>query len=178
MIFIFTGCSKTPESQENILYYNVGMDGEKISVADDQEDVVMIRKNATGYSEASVNADYKNPDMEEENTYYSKEKYELYKNLGRDEVIIGRIQGFRLLEKCESAELTGIEFYKSGGQRSAKVTVDTIATIEHATDEFYEIYELQKDAKCQRTFMLDFIYEDGDWKVSDYDYTDRTSITD
>lgn len=176
-VLMLVGCGKNQKMEEETNVYSIGMDGNRFYYDTSDEEVISITETVQGYCETFIAVDYNNQSLELENSYYSKERYELYQSLSRDEIIYNRNNERQRIEKFVSSQVENIVFYKMHGAKFAKVNINTISVMEHGTDEWLTSINVIPGKQYERTFTITLIYENDNWKVSEFTNTDYQLVT-
>jgi len=176
-MLVVTGCSEQGKQIGETPYFSMLIDGGKEYRAEENLDVQQLKELTLGYIELTCNIDYRNTEnaMDELNYYTESTKKEYIEY----EYVQGGIETMEYYEQIMELLETSVEeiqFYQLNDKEKARVACDYITVIPHATDEYFEELGIKKDTKYKRTMMLGFVREEGEWKIDEYDITDRIEV--
>lgn len=166
MITNITGC-KTLNNSNNVETQNfsLNIDGEKIYIAEDDQEIRNIHDFVAQYLPLSIGIDY------------TSEGYLDNLLLFTDETIISDEEtGFRdyvkelnierqLIRTLHEHTITEVELYNIAGEPYATVTLNYIASVSSAVDEYLEANGIELNSKFQVTTSLKLKRQDNGWRM-------------
>lgn len=175
---LLTGCNSNQilTSKESGKYYTVTIDGEYINYDETDKEIQRIIETIDGFTKASFDVSYKNLDLENEFSYYSKETREFYDEVGMKENTEEWMKLEKLIMKLHEVDIKSIELYNKNTVHAARINLDYISSYPGATDSYLELNDVEIDKKYSRGMNMELVYEDDRWAVKEYILTTRTEV--
>jgi len=172
-----TACSNMTVNTSETPYYSYSIDGVKQYKSGEDEDVQKIKELATGYVELTCGFDYTSlENAHDEVNYYTEDLKNEYIEYEYVEAGMETMRYYQQVQDLVECNINDIQFYGKLDQESAWVQCEYISVVTHATEEYLSDVGVKLDTKYRRVMTLAFVKENGEWKIFDYDITDREEV--
>lgn len=172
-----SACSNKAINTSETPYYSLSIDGKKQYKSAEDEDVQKIKELSTGYIELTCGFDYKALENAfDELNYYTEKVKNDYIEYEYIEDSIATMEYYEQVQDLVECNIKDMQFYELYDEESARVQCEYISVVKHATDEYLSDVGVKLDTKYSRVMTLEFVKENGEWKIDSYNITNREEV--